>query len=378
MRITQINAYEVAVPALQRTGNSEQFGANVWDALPKLIVEAQTDEGVVGLGEGKRPEDEAGLRRAAEKLRDVDLIDLCFQEPPVYDLSGSDLHAHERAERLLEFRHQIPCPFTISTLLLDLLGKRAGLPAYTLLGGAYRRRIAVDYWQGRQTPDDSARGCRWAKEHGFVGVKCKCSVDDDLVARAETIREACGPEFHIVFDPNERFYRPAEAVALLRRLASVGNVMCVEDPYPRHRLDWFEQLQRQAILPVALHTGYTPALLNAVARGAIDYANLSDTPWAVRAAGDLCWLAGVSTWHGSSVDFGILEAAYLHVCAATKSMSLPSSIFGRAVRKHNLITKDMIVEDGCMDVPGGCGLGVELDRDALDRYTQRKWEISFG
>jgi L-alanine-DL-glutamate epimerase-like enolase superfamily enzyme len=35
----------------------------------------------------------------------------------------------------------------------------------------------------------------------------------------------------------------------------------------------------------------------------------------------------------------------------------------------------LIVERGRMRLPGGVGLGVELDEDALDRYTAGRWEV---
>jgi muconate cycloisomerase len=374
MKLTEIDMYEVVVPAREDRVNSRDYGPALFDRGAKWIIQARTDAGLVGLAES--PRDTSGDRQRAmlQMLAGLDLTTLCMQEPPVTDFSANDMFGHEhpqRPNRLTERSFIQYEDFAIHTLLLDLLGKKLDVPAYVLLGGAYRRRVAVDYWMGRMTPEDSARVCREAQAAGYRGVKCKCALEDDNVARAEAVRDACGPQFKLTFDPNQRFYRWGEAIGMLRRLAAVGNIGCVEDPFPRHQMDQLRMLREQGLFPVAMHLDYGPALLEAIRQDACDYMNIQGMPWQVRKAGDVCWLAGLPAWHGSGLDLGILEASCLHACAATKAITRPSDILGRMIREHNLITNAMPVENGCIAVPDGPGVGVELDRDALDRYTQR-------
>jgi muconate cycloisomerase len=289
----------------------------------------------------------------------------------------ADAHAH-RPHRLLERAFNTTAHLGIHTAMLDLLGKQAGMPVYALLGGAYRDRVPVDTWMGRMTPEDSARVCRQAQEQGFRGAKMKCTLEDRNVERAAAIKEACGGEFKLTFDPNQRFYRYGEAIGMLRRLAEVGNIGCVEDPFNKNDLEGFRLLRSQGLFPVALHTGYAPQLLEALRRDAVDYCNLDGTPWDVRKAADVCWLANIPTWHGSGVDLGITEVLHLHVAAASKAMARPSDIFGRTIRRHNLITNPLAAEGGFIAVPNGSGLGVELDRDALDRHTVRRFTVEMA
>ena len=42
------------------------------------------------------------------------------------------------------------------------------------------------------------------------------------MAWAEGIRESCGPNFHLVLDPNTRFDRPAEVLRFSRGLEAAG------------------------------------------------------------------------------------------------------------------------------------------------------------
>jgi muconate cycloisomerase len=379
MKITKIHGYEVVVPTHPGRVTSASYGPAVFDEAPKIIIEVHTDTGLIGLGEAYRGSGEAGLRSAFGRLAGVDLTAVCIQEPPVYDLSSNDMFAHAHPTRPHRLHEQsffaTDDYLAVQTALLDLVGKKAGLPVNMLMGGAFRTHVPVDAWMARMTPNDSADVCKRLKDLGYRGVKCKCALEDDLVERAEAIRSACGVDFKITFDPNHRFYRPGEAVPILRRLAAVGNIGCVEDPFEKSHTQWYCELRQHGFFPIAMHMRYGPALFEAIRANACDYVNLRDLPWNVRRGADLCWAAGIPTWHGSGVDLGITEAVALHTCAASKSMTLPSDLFGRTVRTHNLITNSMAVSNGTVEVPTGPGLGVQLDRDALDQYTVRTFEF---
>ncbi len=83
---------------------------------------------------------------------------------------------------------------------------------------------------------------------------------------------------------------------------------------------------------------------------------------------DIADAAGIPCWHGSEADLGILEAAYLHACAAARNCTLRSDILGELVRKDDLIREALEIREGRMRVPQTPGLGVELDFEALAKY----------
>ena len=381
MKITKVDCYQVVVLTHPDRVNSEDFGPAVFDETAKIVMEAYTDEGLVGLGETPRGTGEAYVRSTLSLLKDVELTEICFQEPPLCDMSENDMFGHEhpqRPNRLTERSFVSYSDQGFHALLLDLLGKKVGLPVSALMGGAYRDRVRVDYWMGRMTPEDSARVCKDAKELGYSGVKSKCALEDDNVERAQAILDVCGSDFKITFDPNSRFYRYGEAISMLKRLANVGNIGCVEDPFNKFDLEGYRLLRGHGLFPVALHLNYNSQLIDAIRGDACDFMNLGGLPWQVHHAGSTCWLAGIPTWHGSGLDLGITEAMMLHICAATKSMTRPSDILGRNIRQHNLVTNPFTVTDGTIQVPTAPGLGVELDRDALDRHTTNKFTINLA
>ena len=87
-------------------------------------------------------------------------------------------------------------------------------------------------------------------------------------------------------------------------------------------------------------------------------------------AGQICEAMGVDVGMHSGAEFGISQAAMLHLAAALPNLTLaPDSHY------HHL-TDDVIeggkleFRNGCMKVPTGPGLGVTLDRDKLAKYHE--------
>jgi L-Ala-D/L-Glu epimerase len=71
----------------------------------------------------------------------------------------------------------------------------------------------------------------------------------------------------------------------------------------------------------------------------------------------------------SSMESGIGVTAALHVAAATPEMTLECGLATLDLLEDDLIVEPPRIEGGAMFVPGGPGLGVELDREALARYA---------
>ena len=78
--------------------------------------------------------------------------------------------------------------------------------------------------------------------------------------------------------------------------------------------------------------------------------------------------AGVSCWHGSEVDLGILEAMYVHSAAAAKSCVWPSDIFGRMIRSHDLLKEPLEFNPPFVALPKGLGLGIKPDEKAINDH----------
>jgi muconate cycloisomerase len=256
----------------------------------------------------------------------------------------------------------------VEMALFDLAGKALGVPAHYLLGGAFRERVKADFWIGQQTPADAAHNARIGKSRGFGGLKMKCAIDDPWVERIAAIVDAAGPDFRITIDPNERFYRPHEFVALARQLARFPSIEVYEDPVPKWNLDWYRQIRAALDVPIALHLANPHDVVNAIKAEACDCMNLGGGMVQFVRNAALAEAAGMACWHGSGNDLGIMEHAYLHAAAAARNCTLASDFVGSWTREDDLIVEPIRFEDGYAVVPDRPGLGCTLDEDALAKY----------
>jgi muconate cycloisomerase len=346
MKITDIAVHKIVVPMQPGTVNSPPWGEPGFDEVPKFIVKLHTDEGLYGIGESYRGVTRAEVDATAAALAGVDPLRLPLHHLPIPANSAYDA-------------------FEIA--VFDLVGKAVGWPIHQLLGGAHRDRVMVDYWCGRKTPEDIAETAKegWAK--GFKGLKMKCALEDPMVERVQAIA-AVAPQMRITIDPNLRFYRPGAALELAHQLEGY-NIEVFEDPTPHEDLAWYVFMRRELKFPLALHLGSPQDVIAAIREDCIDYFNLGGGMVKFVGMAAMAEAAGKPVWHGSGVDLGILDMAYVHACAAAKGCTLASDIIGNFLREDDLIVNPIQYEDGCAIVPQTPGLGVELDEAALARYT---------
>lgn len=384
MKLTRAELHQVVVPVpAERVSTVDAFGPPIFDEVPKLILELHTDGGPIGLGETYRGVGRGAIEAALRRLAGRDLLTLSPQSLPLVDHDADPFTSSRTGcldERIYDTGRLGRGPWydAVEMAVLDLIGKHAGLSVAQLLGGPVRDGVRAYGWFMRLTAEDGAGKAKALKDQGYRGVKYKCRLEDDVANRALAIAEACGDAFGQVIDPNERFYRPAEAIPVAKALEHLPNVV-FESPFRQSRFDWYVLMRAKTTVPLALHIGARDALHNAIHYGACDYLNLGGSLYNFVGFARAADVAGMPCWHGSGVDLGIAEAAYLHAAAASPACTLPSDVFGRLVREHNLIDRDFRPDaEGRIPVPEGPGLGVNLDRDALDRYATGHWSLELG
>lgn len=373
--IVRITATEVIVrahpDAIESRGLNKPLhkipvqGSKSWtqqfDELPKVILELELADQTIGLGELYRGHDWPTVDNIARSLIGTDIRALCRQDLPF--AKGREHDGFEIA-------------------IWDAYARMHHLRIVDLLGGPVRERVLVGAWTGQRRDDDVGPVAAAFHQQGYTCLKFKCSLDDDVVAWCASVA-AVAPGMRVVLDPNERFERPYETLRLARELAQVGNVLCLEDPIPHWMRSEYAALRQNSPVPVVRHIALPYPMLGnriedaitAVQNREVDGFNFNAGLADFQRLDHIAAVAGLPSWHGSEIDLGILEAAYVHSCAAAASSTWPNEIFGRTIRSHDLLAEPIVIKDSHAVLPAGPGLGVEIDHDALaeHRATQRTY-----
>lgn len=237
MKITNIKIDRVKVPLTEPF----RISLGVITHAESAVVTIETDEGLVGYGEGapgvfvsgeNLPGTVASIQLMARDLVGVDPTDL---EKVYWLMDKATAHAH--------------CAKTaIDIACHDLLGKQAGLPVYKLLGGL-SNSMETDVTIPINPPEYMAQKARERVAQGFDVLKVKMGVDEasDL-ARMKAIREAAGPDVKIRVDANQA-WSPKEALNMIAKLDEYG-LELVEQPVPADDLEGLAQVTRASRVPI--------------------------------------------------------------------------------------------------------------------------------
>lgn len=368
MRITKIVSTPVAVPF--RTEEIWAFGRRRGQI--SVLIELQTDEGLVGIGEA-----------AAYPSTDVVLAVLRSLEPLVI---GEDPFAIERLVRRIDLvgtwhhvRATSPAIAAVEMACWDIVGKACGQPLVNLFGGRFRDRVDCFYYVARGNPDEVAVEGKRASEAGFSTCYLKVGSDDPRVDidRVEALRDGAGPQTRIRVDANEA-WSPGEAVRIIRHLQRF-DLELVEQPVSGRALPEMAYVRQRIDVPLlANEASWTRHdQLSVIRAGAADVLSVDNQMDCgllnLKRSAGICEAAGLPVVKHSLGELGVALAAATHVIASTPNFRYANQSYG------SLLADDVTVgfgggldsySDGHVTLPTAPGLGVELDLERVQRYAE--------
>jgi L-alanine-DL-glutamate epimerase-like enolase superfamily enzyme len=284
----------------------------------------------------------------------------------------------------------------IDIALWDIAGKVAKLPVYKLLG-ACRDRVEAyasgGFYQEGKSVADLAGEAEGYRARGFRGMKMKigrnpstqthlrqlignktfCEVDpsEDL-ARVAAVREALGPHAKLMVDVNCA-WSPAFAIEMGRAMEPY-NLYWIEEPVATDDIEGSARVADALATPIA---GYETEVglygfRELISRGAVDIVQL-----------DVAWSGGFSEGrriaayaqaHHRMVAPHAFAGAVLLVASLHFAAAIPNGLVLEWDQNPNAIRDELLKEplrlesDGTIRPPERPGLGIELDRGAVDRY----------
>ena len=134
--------------------------------------------------------------------------------------------------------------------LHDIAGQHAGVPIYTLLGGANNKVLQTDMTVSIGDPQKMRADAVRFQQEGFPAIKVK--LGDTLerdVERVQAIREGIGMDIPLRIDANQGWRTADEAIAVLQALAPFNIEHC-EEPIARWRYMELGRVSAASPIPI--------------------------------------------------------------------------------------------------------------------------------
>ena len=334
MKITDIETHKIHAPL--QAGNREAMklyrGAT---ADTRTIVVLHTDNGLQGLGEIGGPTDDEQLNQALEPLRGTN---------PCRWLAHNSLQ------------------IGIAPAIYDLVAQANDVPVYQLFGQQVRSWVPVGCWTVSQTPAKMAEEVKHAAAQGYTWLKYHTHHFHNIIDQTQAMQAVAPRGFKIHYDVN--WDNTVEHILnLARALIQFPVAGLIEDPLRNYDLEGYKLLRQKCPLPIVFH--HLPLGGREALMGLADGYMLGHAP-----VGHVIRRAGL--YEAANVPFmmqntggNITRAFVVHMAAA----------FDRATLHHvtlaHLWEEDVVtpfeVVGGQVSVPEKPGLGLELDRGALER-----------
>jgi L-alanine-DL-glutamate epimerase-like enolase superfamily enzyme len=363
--------------------------AGVQSQRAALLVEIETDSGIVGIGEagigggvtaGVIEKVLAPLLRGEDPLLIEHLWQKMFARTRQYGRRGLVMQAISG----------------IDIALWDIAGKIAKMPLYRLLGASRDRVEAYasgGFYQEDKSAADLAGEAESYRARGFKGMKMKigrnpstgthlrqligqaefCEVEpsEDL-ARVAAVRQALGPNSKLMVDVNCA-WSPDFAIEMGRAMEA-QKLYWIEEPVATDDIDGSARVADALATPIA---GYETEMglygfRQLIDRGAVDIVQP-----------DIAWSGGFSEGrriaayaqaHHKMVAPHAFAGAVLLVASLHFAAAIPNAMLLEWDQNPNALRDELLKEplrlenDGTVRSPERPGLGIELDRAAVERY----------
>lgn len=389
MKITKIDCHTLLVKDVNPDACSS--------AQDNLVVEVHTDEGIVGIGETDVHPfiAQACIQSPGTHCMGFGLEEMLIGENPMETeaiwrklYSGSKMNGRRGA---------LICAMgAIDMALWDIKGKACKVPIYQLLGGATKATVtpyASLLPDGRTVEEYQSvlvERTRAAQKAGFKAAKLEVCVngpysqnrleasDDAVVQIVAACREAVGESMTLMVDVAYAWADTKRALSVLKRLEPY-DLFFLETPLDIDDLEGHAFLADHSPIRIAAGEWQNThfEFVDLADRAKLDvlqpdigrvggFTAAQKVCQIAAERGRLvvphCWKSGIGIAASAHLAFATAHCPYIEF--------LPPQLCESQLRRE-LLDVELEVVDGVMPAPTRPGLGVELNREALERF---RWE----
>lgn len=334
-----------------------------------VIVRLTDGDGIEGIGEGTTI---GGLSYGEESPESIKSAIETYIVPILESCDLAQVGATmEKVARNVRGNHFAKS--AVETALLDMAGKRLGVPVSELIGGGRVRDSLPVAWV--LASGDTARDIAEAEEmldrrrHRIFKLKIgKRAVKDD-VAHVEAICKALGDRASVRVDVNQN-WSEAQAKVGMAMLHDVGCDL-VEQPIAGDALEAMARLSKSQTVPLMADealNGPRSAMRIASGNAASVFALKIAQSGGLFAAAQVAAIgtaAGIDLYGGTMLEGGVGTIASAHVFATLPDLAWGTELFGPLLQTENILSEPLGYGDFSLVVPTGPGLGISFDEDKL-------------
>jgi muconate cycloisomerase len=368
VKILSIECFPLVLPIREIYGGAAGF----LEDCRTLLVRVEAEGGIEGWGE-------ATQGRPGNTYETLETMTVMVRNYFAPALNGMDLEEIGAVvQSLQQIRYGNPLSkAAVETALYDALARYYRIPLCFMLGGPFRKEIALTAGLGLDLgPEDIVEHARRRRKEGFTIYKLKIGQKDRSqdVARVRAVREEVGSEATIRVDGNAA-YSFVEAREILNDL-SCFRIEDAEQPLARGDLRSLAELRKVVRIPItAQESVTTPQDVLAVVREQaadlikIKLTHIGGFKRALQAAAIADAAAMPVVVGQGSACTAILSAAEMHLHAAMKNGHPGGEMTGFLRLGEQGPFGRIECENAKAYLNTGAGLGLDIDRELIRSLT---------
>lgn len=265
----------------------------------------------------------------------------------------------------------------VQTALLDIQGKRLGVPVSEILGGRLRDRLPV-LWvlaSGNTEKDIiEAQNMIAAKRHNTFKLKIGSRSVQEDVDHVVAIKQALGKDISIRVDVNRAWTR-MQCIDGISQLQA-GGIDLIEQPCAIDDTDTLKFLTEYFDVAIMADEAvrYPTHAYQLAKRHAADVfaVKIEQAGGPIEACeiGKIAQYEGIDLYGGTMLEGAIGTIASAHTFSTFDNLVYGTELFAPLLLTEEILTTPLTYENFELVVPTGTGLGIELDEAKLDRLRR--------
>ncbi|GMB08129.1 mandelate racemase/muconate lactonizing enzyme family protein [Thermolongibacillus altinsuensis] len=362
MKITAIHLYAIRLPLHVPF----VISYHSYHDIPSVIVKIETDEGIVGYGEGVADEHVTGETwESTFYILKNTIAPLLIGANPMnieklHEMMNATIYGAPTAKAAID----IAC--------FDIIGKKLGQPVYQFIGGRYHDEFPITHVLSIAEPEQMAEEAASMVKKGYRSFKIKVgtNVHKD-VERIKAVRERVGDDIAIRVDVNQGWKNSATTLVALRSLRPF-NIDWVEQPVIADDIDAMAYIKSKTDIPMMIDEGLKGPreMRQIIQKNAADKVNIKLMKCggiypAVKLTHQ-AELAGIECQIGSMVESSVASSAGFHVAFSKK---IVTSVELTGPLKFSKDIGNLHYDIPYIRLTEKPGLGVDVNEDILDELT---------